>query len=202
MKGNEHRSDSLEIACEAMFDKSIQLSETERRMLAIVRDTYAMWLDKPTSSDQAILQYLQTTHGLSREQAYRYLYVIKINLAHVPHAAKEWYRYKANHILDEAYEAATKDKDDKKAKSLYKIAEALVKVNNLDKEEGEQFPFDKIVPPEHGFTTDPSVLGIKPIPNVREKAEHLMKKYADELEEIQDGYYGPADDGTNTEEDG
>ena len=57
-----------------------------------------------------------------------------------------------------------------------------MKANQLDVAEGEDYPFEDIVPKDYSFTVDPSVIGIQPEPNARAKAQKLLKEYAEEVD--------------------
>lgn len=175
------RNDSMDLVVKAMFDSSVELSDNDRQMLVRLRDVYTFWLEKPTLTDSKIRDYLMVNHKISKSQAYTDIAHIKMVLGNVPVASKEFFRYKANHILDEAHAAAIAG-NDKKAKALTKIAEAIAYNNRTNEDDGEKMPFDEIVPKDLSFTIDPTVAGVKEIPGMREKAMKLLKKYSDEIE--------------------
>lgn len=175
------RNDSMDLVVRAMFDSSVELSDNDRQMLVRLRDVYTFWLEKPTLTDSKIRDYLMVNHKISKSQAYTDIAHIKMVLGNVPVASKEFFRYKANHILDEAHAAAIAG-NDKKAKALTKIAEAIAYNNRTNEDDGEKMPFDEIVPKDLSFTIDPTVAGVKEIPGMREKAMKLLKKYSDEIE--------------------
>ena len=58
----------------------------------------------------------------------------------------------------------------------------LIKNNLTDKEDTPDLAFDKIVPLEIVATDDPSVIGIKKIPDLRGRIKKLIKKYDAEAE--------------------
>ncbi len=68
------------------------------------------------------------------------------------------------------------------AEAKIKAAKALVSIHKLNKDEGEQMPWDEIIPQGWEATTDPSVMGIKSIPNVQDRIEKLKKKYNQDIE--------------------
>ncbi len=175
------RNDSLDLITKALFDSSIELSGADQVLIARLRNVYTFWLDKPTLTDVKIRDYLIANFGISKSQAYQDIAAIKMVLGNVPTASKEFYRYKANFILDEAHAAATAG-NDKKAKALTKIAEAIVYNNRCNEDDGEKIPYDEIIPKDPSFSIDPTVAGVKPIPGAREKAMELLKKYSDEIE--------------------
>lgn len=117
---------------------------------------------------------------ISKAQAYRDIANVKICLGNIKAAGKEWQRYRANSILDEAYKAAI-DGDSKQSKSLTLIANAMVKVNRLDVNEGEQIPWEEVIPQNFEPSSDPTVIGLKPIENLRERIAVLKKKYIDDI---------------------
>lgn len=175
------RNDSMDLVVRAMFDSSVELSEKDRQMLERMRDVYTFWLEKPTMTDSQIRDYIMVNFNTSKSQAYTDIAHIKLVLGNVPVASKEFFRYKANHILDEAHKAAIAG-NDKKAKALTKIAEAIAYNNRTNEDDGEKMPFDEIVPKDLSFTIDPTVAGVKVIPGLKEKAKKLCEKYAEEIE--------------------
>ena len=177
------RPDSLELFTQALFDveKKKALSDSDIQLLERVRDVYTFWLEKPTLTDTNIRDYLMVNFAVSKSQAYNDIAMIKAVLGSVPTATKEFYRYKANHILDQAHAAAMSGNDNK-AKALTKIAEAIAYNNRTNEDDGEKLPFNEIVPKDLSFTLDPSAAGIKPVPGLREKSKKLFDKYKDEIE--------------------
>lgn len=177
------RADSLELISQALFDteKRQSLSPADAELLERVRDAYTFWLEKPTMTDTNIRDYLMANHCISRSQAYNDIAIIKAVLGNVPTASKEFYRYKANHILDQAHAAAIAG-NDAKAKALTKIAEAIAYNNRTYDDDGEKMPFNEIVPKDLSFTLDPSAAGIKPVDGLREKSKRLFEKYKEEIE--------------------
>lgn len=177
------RNDTLDIINAALFDKEKQdkLAPADRELLERIQTTYSFWLDKPTLTDANIRDYIMVNFGLSRSKAYEQISLLKMLLGSVPQASKEFYRYKANYILDQAHAAAIAG-NDRKAKALTKIAEAIAYNNRTNEQEDVGLPFDEIVPKDQSFTTDPAVLGIVPQPGLREKANRLLKKYEEDFE--------------------
>jgi len=63
---------------------------------------------------------------------------------------------------------------------------AIEKAYQLDKEDTPEIAFDEIVPLQIEPTDDPSVLGIKKVPNLRERKARLINKYSKEMPEYTD----------------
>lgn len=175
------KRDTLDIISQALMDPSVELNAEEMVIVARLRDTYTFWLGKPTLTDTNIRDYLMANFKVSKMQAYRDLANIKLILGNIPVATKEFYRYKANHILDEAHSAAMAG-NDKRAKALTKIAEAIAYNNRTNEDDGEKLPFDKIIPQDLSFSVDPEVAGVKRIPGVADKAKKVLAKYEDDIE--------------------
>jgi len=157
------------------------LSAHEQQMIIRYRDTYTYWLNKPTALDSEIRDYLINNHNLSETQAYRDIINIKLLLGNVREAGKEWHRYRVNFLLTKAAQMAL-DGQTKEAIAISKVAAVLVKNNKLDIDEGEELPFDEIVPPTFEPVTDPTVIGLKPIQNLKDKIEKTKQKYIGEIE--------------------
>ena len=108
-------------------------------------------------------------------------------------------------MILETFQMAKKRKD---TKTMEKAASSYAKYNRVDLEDEQAVPYDLIVVQPFTATNDPSVLGIKPIPNIQEKIEALLKKYQAENMDIEDVEYEEADleedvlFGTNDNNDG
>ena len=124
---------------------------------------------------------MMAMHGISTNQAYRDLALIKLLFGSVALANKEQMRYKANYLYDAAAAAALAG-NDKKAKALTKIADGIVKNNRLEDNEGEGLPWEEIVPVDISLTVDPTVIGIIPEKNIKAKAAKLLKQYTEDID--------------------
>jgi hypothetical protein len=162
-------------------------SEHERAMILRYRDAYTHWLDNPLKSDVDIRDYLINNHKIEKSQAYRDLTNIKLLLGNVRNAGKEWHRHRVNVLLEKAAAAAIEGRT-AEATALSKVATAFIKNNKLDVEDGEQLPFDEIIPPAFEPTTDPAAIGLKPLPNLRQRIEDLKQKYIGEIDLVDVSY--------------
>ena len=93
-------------------------------------------------------------------------------------------------MLLETYQMARKRKD---TKTMERAATSYGKLNRVDLEDEQALPFDLIVVQPFTATQDPSVLGIKPIPNLDEKISSMIAKYRQETIDIDDVEYEEAD---------
>lgn len=175
------RKDPMDNISLALFDASVELSEADHALMLRLRDAYTVWIDKPTMSDLQMRDYLMVTNHYSRQQASNDISRVKILLGNVTVASKEFFRHKVNTILDKAFIAAEAG-NDRQAKVLAKIAEGFQNNNRTNEDDGDQIPYDQIVPRDWSFSVDPTVAGVKLIPGIKEKAERLRKKYEDDFE--------------------
>jgi hypothetical protein len=93
-------------------------------------------------------------------------------------------------MILETYQMAKKRKD---TKTMEKAASSYAKFNRVDLEDEQAVPYDLIVVQPFTATADPSVLGIKPIPNIQEKIQKMLEKYRAETIDIEDVEYEEAD---------
>lgn len=76
---------------------------------------------------------------------------------------------------------------------MERAASSYGKYNRVDLEDEQVMPYDMIVVQPFTATQDPSVLGIKPIPNIDEVIKNTIAKYAKESRDIEDVEYEEAD---------
>lgn len=181
MKRINRDNETLDLMTRKMEDDSIILTTSQQEHFDRLRDGYTHWLSNPLLSDNRLRDYLMANHHISTNQAYRDIALIKLLFGSVAVANKEQMRYKANYLYDVAAAAAMAGNANK-AKALTKIADGIVKNNRLEESEGEDFPWDEIIPADLSLSVDPSVIGIEPIPGVQEKARKLLKQYTEDID--------------------
>ena len=93
-------------------------------------------------------------------------------------------------MILETYQMAKKRKD---TKTMERAATSYAKFNNVNVEDEQSVPYDMIVVQPFTATDDPTVLGIKPIPNIDKKIASLIDKYRAESIDIDDIEYEEAD---------
>lgn len=148
-----------------------------------IRDEYNWFLSNPDSKDRQFVEQAVSRHGISRMQAYNDLAVVKALMPHLAQASRDFHRYRFNEMILETYQMAKKRKD---TKTMEKAASSYAKYNRVDLEDEQAVPYDLIVVQPFTATDDPTVLGIKPIPNINERIHALLKKYQAENIDIED----------------
>lgn len=155
-----------------------------------IRDEYNWFLSNPDAKDRQFVEQAVSRHGITRMQAYNDLSVVKALMPHLAQASRDFHRYRYNEMILETYQMAKKRKD---TKTMEKAASSYAKYNRVDLEDEQAVPYDLIVVQPFTATDDPTVLGIKPIPNINERINALIKKYQAENMDIEDVEFEEAD---------
>ena len=160
-----------------------------------IREEYNWFLSNPDAKDRQFVENVTSRFGLNKTQAYSDLAIVKALLPHLSQASRDFHRYRYNEMILETFQMAKKRKD---TKTMEKAASSYAKFNRVDLEDEQAVPYDLIVVQPFTATNDPSVLGIKPIPNINERISQLLNKYKAENMDIEDVEYEEADLELNT----
>ena len=155
-----------------------------------LRAMYNWFISNPESKDKEFVDECLSRYGVSKTLAYDDLRVIKSVLPHITQASRDYHRWKYNEMILETYQMAKKRKD---TKTMERAATSYAKFNNVNVEDEQSVPYDLIVVQPFTATQDPSVLGIKPIPNIEKKISDLIAKYRAESMDIDDIDYEEPD---------
>ena len=155
-----------------------------------IREEYNWFLANPDAKDRQFVENAMARHGIEKSAAYDDLKVVKALLPQLASASRDFHRYRYNEMILETFQMAKKRKD---TKTMEKAASSYAKFNRVDLEDEQVVPYDMIVVQPFTATDDPTVLGIKPIPNIREKIRTLLNKYRSENIDIEDIEFEEAD---------
>jgi hypothetical protein len=188
------RQPILEICSKDLFTAEDELlekynSEQAQRVLRL-RDMYNYYISNPDTKDRQFVDTAMSRHGIMKSQAYADLSIIKSLLPLLSSASRDFHRFRFNEMILETYQMAKARKD---TKTMEKAASSYAKFNRVDLEDEQALPYDLIVVQPFTATSDPRVLGIKPIPNVEEKIAAMLKKYRQESMDIDDVDYEEVD---------
>lgn len=156
--------------------------DTVKKMLRI-REMHNWFVSNPRASDREFVAEVMARHKISKTTAYSDLQILKVMLPALSSASKEFHRWRANEMLLETYNMAKKRGD---TRTMERTIATYIRTNNADKEEELKFDFSKIQVQPFTATDDPTVLGIKPIPNVQQKIADMLKKYRVQSMDIDD----------------
>jgi DNA-directed RNA polymerase subunit F len=178
------RKSNLDKFQEVMFADKVDishLSPVEQMQVVRYRFAFTQCLESPSIPDTELRDQLMNEFGISQSQAYRDIASIKIILPNIKAAGKEWIRY----MVTEELKLAIKECKDGGAdlmKERIMAIDKLAKYNKLDQDDGEQIPWDDIVPIPVEATNDISVMGVKPMENPEEEIRLLYEKYKGDIE--------------------
>lgn len=185
---------NIELAKKEMFTPEAELREryddTRVAHLLRLRDMYNYVLANPSSRDKDFINHFKGAYGLSLSRLYADLALTKELLPALMPESRESWRKRVSDMLLETYNMAKARKD---TKTMERAASSLGKVNRVDLEDEKEFPFDLIVIQAFTPSSDPSLVGCKPIPNVEEVKARLRKKLAADNPDIEDIDYEEAD---------
>lgn len=178
---------TIEVCKEHLFSDREEMAQNNipaviQERLIRLRDMYNFWLNFPRKKDVEIVKELELRYKIQRSTAYEDLRIIKTLLGDLNKSTKDFHRWKFCGMLDEAYEMAKRMKD---ARAMVAAADKYGKYTQLDKEELVDRGYDKIQVQPFEPTDDPSVIGIKPIANIRQRIQDKIKQYwNDDIEDV------------------
>ena len=155
-----------------------------------LRELYNWVISNPDCKDKEFVDVAIGRFGISKTLAYDDLKIIKSVLPNITQASRDYHRWKYNEMILETYQMAKKRKD---TKTMERAATSYAKFNNVNVEDEQSVPYDMIVVQPFTATSDPSVLGIKPIPNIEKVIADMIAKYRAESMDIDDIEYEDAD---------
>lgn len=184
----------LQVCQQDLFTNEAQLqqrySPDQIERLIRLRDMYTWFISNPDSKDRQFIETVISRHKVSKPMAYSDLAVIKALLPVLSSASRDFHRFRYNEMILETYQMAKARKD---TKTMEKAASSYAKYNRVDVEDEQAVPYDDIVIQPFTATSDPRVLGIPVIPNIKVKIQQMITKYRRECMDIEDVDYEEAD---------
>lgn len=155
-----------------------------------VRDLYMWRLSHPDSSDREFVAEFKSRYPMGKNAAQEYLRIVNALLPLLSEKSRDFHRWRYNEMIMETYQMAKARKD---TKTMERAATSYGKLNKVDAEDVQAVPFHLIVVQPFVATNDPSVLGIKPIPGIKDKIRAMLDKYSAETLDIEDVEFEEAD---------
>lgn len=150
-----------------------------------IRDAYTILREHPDKKEREIIDHLIAIHGIQKSQAYNDLKAVKVLIGNFEQSSRDWHRWRFNNRNEQTRELARKWKD---AKAMARCDHDYAKFNKLDQEEIESIDWETIQIQPFVPTSDPTVIGIKPVPNILERIKKLEKKYGADLDAVDVDY--------------
>ena len=185
---------ALELCRSDLFTKEDELRQSYPQLLVDkvlrVRDKYNWCIANPDAKDRQFVEQELSRYDISKVVAYSDLAIVKTLLPTLATASRDFHRWRYNEMILETYQMAKKRKD---TKTMEKAASSYAKYNRIDLEDEQAVPYEMIVVQPFTATSDPTVLGIKPIPNINDKIKAMLNKYRAETIDIEDITFEEAD---------
>ena len=185
---------ALELCRSDLFTKEDELRQAYPQLLVDkvlrVRDMYNWCIANPDAKDRQFVEQELSRYDISKVVAYSDLAIVKTLLPSLATASRDFHRWRYNEMILETYQMAKKRKD---TKTMEKAASSYAKYNRIDLEDEQAVPYEMIVVQPFTATSDPTVLGIKPIPNINDKIKAMLNKYRAETIDIEDITFEEAD---------
>ena len=184
----------IDVASHDLFTPETELRtkyvEAQVAHVLRLREMFNWYLSNPDAHDRQFIDECRSRYQLSKSQSYEDLALIKRLLPALSTASRDFHRWKANEMLLETYRMAKARKD---TKTMEKAASSYAKYNRVDLEDEQAVPYDDIVVQPFTATSDPTVLGLVPIPNLQKRIDALLKELSGESRDIEDITYEEAD---------
>lgn len=148
-----------------------------------IREMYNYWLSNPSMKDRQLRDAIMSRYGVSQSSAYSDIGIIHQLVPLLSQKSREFHRARDNEMLLETYAMAKARKD---TKTMERVAATYAKTNNLDKEEEQTVSFDDVPVQPFVQTLDPTVLGIKPIPNYDKFVAKLLRSLSGSHPDVMD----------------
>ncbi|MEA5063250.1 MAG: hypothetical protein VB054_07975 [Petrimonas sp.] len=176
---------TLELCRVHLFDDIDKLRENAISQQGInrilrLRAAFTLWNKYPRKKEAEIRDFIMRESGVERTAAYEDIQILKTLLGDFAESSKEFHRFRFNDMIENAYAMAERKQD---AKAMSAAAGNYAKYNQLDKDDAVKIPWDEIIPQRFEPTSDPSVIGIKPVANIREKIANMKRKYINDIAE-------------------
>lgn len=155
-----------------------------------IRAMYEWVIEHPSRRDRDFVEEDMQRHDISQAQAYTDLANVKTIIPQMQSHTKDFYRWKVLNMLEETYSLAKSRKD---VRTMERAATSIGKLARIDTDEEMTLPFDRIVVQPFTATTDPSVLGIKKLPDHDRAVAKLLKDLSLDNPDIETVQYEAAD---------
>ena len=155
-----------------------------------IRMLYNWYLSNPSGSDSNAVAQVVQAYGCHKTTAYNDLQVVKALLPMLATASRDFHRWRTNEMLKATYDKAEAKGD---TKTMERVATSYGRLNQIDKEDEQAMPYDKIATQPFVPTMYPGLLGVEPILNFDKKILEMTVKYSNDTLNIENESYIEAD---------
>lgn len=138
-----------------------------------VRDMYLTMLKTPSMTDSAVVKTFTARYKVSRPTAYSDLAVVKALLPMLGKEARDFNKWRSSEMLLETYRMAHAKMD---VRTMERVASTYARVHDVARVDEEKIPIDQITKQPWVPTSDPSVIGLTPLPDRDKKIKALLEE--------------------------
>ena len=158
-----------------------KIPQPQRDRLFRLREMYFFWREHPRMAERDVVAEIRRRYKLGLSSAYEDVRLIKMVVGKMTQTPIEYHRWQFLAKFDQTWEMAVLKQD---TRTMERLLNTYGKYTRLGEDEKENIPYSDIIPPFLEITTDATVAGFKPLPNAREIAAKLEKRYIQEIEQI------------------
>lgn len=148
-----------------------------------IRTLYNEISANPTAQDRKLIKRHCKQYDIGKSAAYSDLSIVKQLMPALSQNSRDFHRWRYNEMILEVYNRA---RDNSDFVTMERASANYAKYNSLGEADDRIFPYDLVFVQPFTATEDPSVLGIRPIPNLQKKIDSLIAKYKKETIDIED----------------
>lgn len=155
------------------------------------RQMYLWRVANPEAKDRQFLDEFRSRFpDMGKNAAHDYLKIVNALLPMLAEKSRDFHRWRYNEMILETYQMAKSRKD---TKTMERAATSYGKLNKVDADDVQAVPYHLIVVQPFTATDDPRVLGIEPIPELKQRIRAMIDKYSRETIDIEDVDFEEAD---------
>ena len=155
-----------------------------------VREMHQWLVANPSKPDKEFIAETLRRFQISKTAAHRTLGVVKALLPTLLKSSKAFHLWRFNEMILATYRNAELRGD---TRTMERAAASYARYNAVEKEDEVKITPDMVTVQPFTATDDPAVLGLKRIPNLRDRIRTLIDKYAADTPDIEDIEYEEAD---------
>lgn len=183
---NQNRQTAVALATRFLFATVEEMREAHvrpqqiERMLRL-RDAYTHWLGHPDAKMPDVVRFITGRHGVAVSTAYEDARTVQALIGKLQRHSREFHRWRFIEMIGETFQMA-RDKEDPRAMAM--AAATFAKATQLDRPE-EENPVEGLRPQQFTMSDDPTLLGYRPVENLRERIAKFRERNAAEIQDIQ-----------------
>ena len=187
MGNQRHNTQAVALATQYLFAsvdemRAAQVPVRQMERLLRWRDAYTHWLGCPDDKIPDIVRFITGHFGVSISTAYDDARTVQTLIGELNRHSREFHRWRFIEMIGETFQMA-RDKEDPRAMAM--AAATFAKATQLDRPEEDENPLEGLRPQPFAMSDDPTLLGYRPVENLRERIQKFRVNAAAEIQDVQ-----------------